>query len=71
MELVDVQSSFALKQHLQSEGEVDFWSNHVSQYQYPTMRNVASLILTTFGSTYTCEYSFSHMNAIKQGQVAP
>lgn len=65
MELVDVQSSFALKQHLQSEGAVDFWSNHVSQYQYPTIRKVALLILTMFGSTYTCESSFSHMNAIK------
>ena len=65
MELVDVQSCFALKQHLQSEGVADFWCNHVSQYQYPTIRNVASLILTMFGSTYTCESSFSHMNAIK------
>lgn len=51
MELVDVQSSFALKQHLQSDGAVDFWSNHVSQYQYPTIRKVALLILTMFGST--------------------
>lgn len=65
MEMVDVQSSFALKQHLLSEGAVNFWCNHVSQYQYPTIRKVALLILTMFGSTYTCESSFSHMNAIK------
>lgn len=65
MEMVDVQSSFALKQHLQSEGAVDFWSKHVNQHQYPTIRKLALLILTMFGSTYTCESSFSHMNAIK------
>ena len=33
-----------------------------SQYQYPT---ITSLILTMFGSTDTCESSFSHMNAIR------
>lgn len=60
-----MQSSFALKQHLQSEGAVEFWSKHVSRYQYPTTRKIALLILTMFGSTYTCESSFSHMNAIK------
>ena len=61
MEMVDMQSSsFALKQHLQSEGAENFWSNHVNQYQYPTTRKVAM-----FGSTYTCKSSFSHMNAIK------
>jgi len=65
MELVDVQSSFALKQHLQSEGAVEFWSKHVGKYQYPTIRKVALLILTMFGSTYTCESSFSHINGIK------
>lgn len=27
MEMIDVQPSFALKQHLQSEGAVNFWSN--------------------------------------------
>ncbi len=65
MEMVDMQSSFALKQHLQSEGTENFWSNQVDQNQCPTTRKVALLILTMFGSTYTCESSFSHMNAIK------
>ena len=65
MELVDLQSSFAVKQHLQSEGAVDLWSKHVSQYQYPTIRKVALLILTMFGSICTCESSVSHMNVIK------
>ena len=36
-----------------------------SQYQYPTTQELASLILTMFGSTDTCESSFSHMNAIR------
>lgn len=30
MEMVDVQASFALKQHLQSEGAESFWCNHVN-----------------------------------------
>ena len=62
MEMLDVLSSFALKQHLLSEGAVNLWCNHVSQYQYPTIRKVVLLGLTMFGSTYTCESSFSHMN---------
>lgn len=65
MELVDLQSSFALKTYLQSEGADNFWSKHVSKQQYPTIRKVALQILTMFGSTYTCESSFSHLNAIK------
>lgn len=65
MEMVDMQSSFALKQHLQSEGAENFWCNHVNQYQYPTTRKVSLLILTVFGSIYICETNFSHMNAIK------
>ena len=65
MEMVDVQASFALKQHLRSEGAETFWCNHVNKFQYPTVKKVAVLIVTMFGSTYTCESSFSHMNAIK------
>lgn len=64
MEMVYVQSAFGLKQHLQSVGA---WSNHVSKYQYPTIRKVALLILTIFGTTYTFESSFSHVNVIKTG----
>lgn len=65
LEMIDIQSSLALKLHLQSEGPINFWCNHISQAKYPTIKKVSVLILTMFGSTYTCESSFSHMNAIK------
>ena len=38
-----------------------FVAGDTSQYQYPTIRNWHHL----FGSTDTCESSFSHMNAIR------
>ncbi|KAA0724133.1 hypothetical protein E1301_Tti022208 [Triplophysa tibetana] len=65
LEMIDLQSSLALKLHLHSEGPINFWCNHISQAKYPTMKKVSVLILTMFGSIYTCESSFSHMNAIK------
>uniref|UniRef100_A0A8C1P3C2 SPIN-DOC-like zinc-finger domain-containing protein n=1 Tax=Cyprinus carpio TaxID=7962 RepID=A0A8C1P3C2_CYPCA len=65
LEMIDIQSSLALKLHLQSEGPINFWCNHISQTKYPTIKKVSVLILTMFGSTYTCESSFSHMNVIK------
>ena len=65
IEVIDLQSSIALKHNLQSAGKEDFWYYHVNENQLPTVREVALQILTMFGSTYTCESSFSHLNAIK------
>ena len=65
MEVIHLQSSFALEHHLQSADSEDLWSCHVNKNQLPTVRKVALQILTMFGSTYTCESSFSHLNAIK------
>lgn len=65
LELVDIQSSSALKEDLQEGGAVKFWSERIQQQQFPNARKVAICMLTMFGSTFTCESSFSSMNAIK------
>lgn len=43
------------------------WLQKVLDYveNSPNVKRLAIYVLTMFGSTYTCESSFSHMNAIK------
>ena len=65
LELIDIQSSEDLRQSLQQAGFEKFWTHEVSQEKFPLSRGLALFLLTMFGSTYTCESSFSHMNAIK------
>lgn len=65
LELTDIQSSEDLRQSLQLAGFEKFWTHEVSQEKFPQSRGLALFLLTMFGSTYTCESSFSHMNAIK------
>lgn len=65
LELIDIQSSDDLRQSLQQAGFEKFWTHEVSQDKFPQSRGLALFLLTMFGSTYTCESSFSHMNAIK------
>lgn len=65
LELIDIQSSEDLRQSLQSAGPEKFWTHEVSHEKFPQSRGLALYVLTMFGSTYTCESSFSHMNAIK------
>ena len=65
LELIDIQSSDDLRQSLQQAGFEKFWTHLVSQDKFPHSRGLALFLLTMFGSTYTCESSFSHMNAIK------
>jgi len=65
LELVDIQSSSALRDDFKEMGATQFWSQGISQELFPNARKIALFILTMFGSTYTCESSFSHMNAIK------
>ena len=40
-----------------------FWSEYLERFP---SRRIAILVLSMFGLTYTCESSFSHMNAIKR-----
>uniref|UniRef100_A0A3Q3NFP3 HAT C-terminal dimerisation domain-containing protein n=1 Tax=Labrus bergylta TaxID=56723 RepID=A0A3Q3NFP3_9LABR len=35
------------------------------RHAFPNVKKVAIIVLSMFGSTYTCESSFSHMNSIK------
>lgn len=65
LELVDIQSSIMLKEDLQECGIVKFWPEKIQQQQFPNTRKVAIFMFTLFGSTFTCESSFSIMNAIK------
>ena len=65
LELVDIQSSSALKEDFQEGGTVKFWSERIQHEQFLNATKVALFILTMFDSTFTCESSFSHMNAIK------
>ncbi|KAL2092927.1 hypothetical protein ACEWY4_010239 [Coilia grayii] len=64
LELVDMQSSATMATALRNDGPAKFWSD-VNAHQFPNIKKVAIFVLSMFGSTYTCESSFSHMNAIK------
>jgi len=68
LETVDLQSSAVLRNKLTEVGVIDFWSKFVTETTYPTVRKLALSVLTMFGSTYTCESSFSIMNIIKNKQ---
>ncbi len=70
LELNDIQSSDDLRQSLQVAGSEMFWTHEVSQEKFPNSRGLAIFVLTMFRSTYTCESSFSHINAIKTSNRA-
>ncbi len=53
LELNDIQSSDDLRHSLQVAGSEMFWTHS---------RGLAILVLTMFGSAYTCESSFSRKN---------
>lgn len=63
LELVDMQSSASMAQQLRTNGPAKFWTD-VSAHQFRNVKKVA-VVLSMFGSTYTRESSFSHMNSIK------
>jgi len=65
LETIGIQSSGDLRQSWQQAGFEKFWTHEVSREKFPNSRDLALFVLTMFGSTYTCESSFSHMNAIK------
>ena len=70
LELIDIQSSADLRQSLQLAGSEKFWNCEVSHQKFPYSRSLSVFVLTMFGSTYTCESAFSHMNAIKTSNCA-
>ncbi|CAL8364845.1 unnamed protein product [Gadus morhua 'NCC'] len=63
--LVDMRSSLTMAQELRTNGPARFWAD-VNPHQFPNVKRAAVLVLSMFGSTYTCESSFSHMNSIKK-----
>lgn len=65
LELIDIKASCELNDAFKKEGCTEFWVKCIIAEKFPMMKNLAMCVLTMFGSTYTCESSFSHMNAIK------
>lgn len=70
LEIIDIQSSSALKQAFEKEGFTTLWARYIHVYKFPNTKKLAISVLTIFGSTYTCESSFSHINAIKKSTRA-
>ncbi|MBN3309487.1 SCND3 protein, partial [Amia calva] len=65
MELIDLQANVALREHFQLTDHDTFWLQAVSDTVFPGLTRVALHTLTMLGSTYSCEFSFSTMNIIK------
>uniref|UniRef100_A0A3Q3EAD9 HAT C-terminal dimerisation domain-containing protein n=1 Tax=Labrus bergylta TaxID=56723 RepID=A0A3Q3EAD9_9LABR len=57
-------SSITKAQELHTNGPAKFWSD-INVHQFPNVKKLAIIVLSMFGSTYTCESSFSHMNSTK------
>ena len=66
MEVIDLKESSALLDHFNNVGSEQFWVD-LDEKTFPNSKKVSFFFLTMFGSTYVCESSFSHMNAIKSG----
>lgn len=64
LELIDMQSSLALKYLHQHESVSKFWSSSDCK-KFPLLRREAFKVLSMFGTTYTCESAFSLMNHMK------
>ena len=66
LELVDMRSSLTMAQELRTNGPARFWAD-VNPHHFPNDKRAAVHVLSMFGSTYTCESCFSHINSIKSG----
>ena len=67
IQLIDLQSNGdERKRHQEETNLYKFWCD-LDRVRYRELRSFALRTLTYFGSTYTCESSFSAVNAIKQG----
>ncbi|XP_063820002.1 general transcription factor II-I repeat domain-containing protein 2A-like [Pseudophryne corroboree] len=58
LELIDLQSDTLLAEHFRSVPLLEFYSS-LKEENFPHMRRHALRILVLFGSTYTCEQTFS------------
>lgn len=64
LELIDFQTSSLVRDAFRDAHSVeDFWIG--CSEEYTEIKKLALYVLTMFPSTYTCESSFSSMNAIK------
>ncbi|XP_071059504.1 general transcription factor II-I repeat domain-containing protein 2B-like [Pseudochaenichthys georgianus] len=64
LELIDLQSDSLLKEHFKSASLLEFYSA-LKEENFPNMRRHAQKMLVLFGSTYTCEQTFSVMQFTK------
>ncbi|XP_068189785.1 general transcription factor II-I repeat domain-containing protein 2-like [Antennarius striatus] len=62
LELIDLQCDMMLTQHFHSASLLDFYSA-LKEENFPNMRRHAQKMLILFGSTYTCEQTFSLMKS--------
>jgi hypothetical protein len=67
MELIDLQANVALREHFQLTDHDTFWLQAENRPVIVShgLTKVALHTLSMFGSTYSCESSFSAMNIIK------
>lgn len=63
MELTDFQTSSIVRDALGAQSVEGFWISCSEEFKW--IKKLAFYVLTMFPSTYTCESSFSSMNAIK------
>ncbi|XP_076137839.1 zinc finger BED domain-containing protein 5-like [Alosa pseudoharengus] len=63
LELIDFQSSSLVRDVFSAYSVEDFWIG--CSEEYTGIKKLALYVLTMFPSTYTCESSFSSINAIK------
>ena len=57
LELLELQSSQALKYLFEKERLADFWGEN-DTIKFPTLRNTSLKCLAMFGTTYLCEFFF-------------
>ena len=62
MELIEIQSNDLLKRTLRKAEHLTLFWNQVHQ---KTLRNLAKIVLSMFGSRYCCEVTFPVMNTVK------
>ena len=66
LELIDLQIDESLKSKFHSESTAKFYKKHVlPSGKYKNILKNAKLMISLFGSTYTCEQLFSKMKYTK------
>ena len=65
LEIVDFLACQLHISEFKSRSTENLWSVYLDQQEFQNLWDLVVLILSMFGSTYTCEAAFSTMNIIK------